>query len=126
MGPLSLCPKPINHPADHVVDGDVGGCGHAPLGQGLKDQRGLKPGKASSSILSTGVHSSKSKSSCSSEGFNRKDLPLVPGGHVGKELVHGKGAGEGLDLPLLLCEARGHVQACHQGRAAGLSPFCGL
>ena len=113
MGPLGLCPKPIYHPADHIVDGDVCGGGDAPLGQGLKHKGGFKPGETSSSIFCTGVDGTKAKSCSSFESFNRENPSLVPSCHHWKQLIHGKAAGEALDLSLFLSETRCHVQASH-------------
>ncbi len=105
LGHLGRQPA-AQHPAHHVVDGQIGGGGGAAHGEALEDKAGIESRQAEAAILLRGVEAAKAKRRRLLDGRDRKLVLLVPARGVGLERLLGKSAG-GLHIGLLI---RGQVK----------------
>ena len=100
LGHLGRQPA-AQHPAHHVVDGQIGGGGGAAHGEALEDEAGIEPWQAEAAVLLWGVEATKAKRRRLLDGRDGELMLLVPARGVGLERLLGEGAG-GLHIGLLI------------------------
>ncbi|MNM80956.1 hypothetical protein D3C81_929390 [compost metagenome] len=81
------------HPAGHVVDGDVGGGGDAAGGQLFEDQRRGQPRQAQPAVVLADVQAEVALFGGAADHVHREVVLAVPVRGVRRQLVGGEGAG---------------------------------
>lgn len=84
---LFLTAELVDYPAAHVVDSQVGSCGHASRGKGLEDDRGLKSAQTGSVLA---VDCRETHLCCFPEGLNREIGFLFPVQSIGTDFFLGE------------------------------------
>ena len=102
------CAIGIDHPCDHVVNGDVRGGRRTALRQLLEDQRRVEPGERRAAEVSGDVDAAEAERRGLAQRVRREYFLLVPLAGQRHYLAMGKGAGGVLDGALLLAELEIH------------------
>lgn len=114
-GPLRHVPVPVDHPGDHVVDGEVPGDGRTAGGEGLEDEDAVAAAEPGPAVLLADVDAAEPEVRRLADHVQRKVLVLVPGDGVRAELLLGEVEGDRGEGELIGGEREGH----------GLSPSSG-